>query len=411
MVNDLFELGKRYLSENKLFFGVQCMNDIIQAFPCAEPLYELCVFYKKRGQYKKAHIYLLQSRFHKKPEGDYGFKNDDVYTHLLDYEEFMLYRHVHPNSLPSHLIRKLLQKETPDKMKNDIHNNLAYYTKTIFYGNRTQFQGTPPPTFYFSTPSETSTIKLARMNNYFIEGNNTYIWEDSQHIQCKIIKILDDENWIEMRRVTSLPIHTNRLVEGLEDIRLLKFGEETLFSAISEDMAESATQRRVVWGKVEDDHLHVLQVFKSPYNRQIEKNWAFFEHNHDILFVYRWSPLEIYKLTLEKIKETSYPFSTFWRGSTNGFFYNGLLWFIVHSCPIKKKKHYIHWICALDKGYDIVGYSNPFRFSESPIEFCTSFYIENDQIYLSYSCMDKTCEFMNCSFYDFLSDVYFMFGI
>ena len=124
------------------------------------------------------------------------------------------------------------------------------------------------------------------------------------------------------------------------------------------------------------------------------KNWTLFNYNNSIHIVYKWFPLHICKineniLELVEIKEMPSIFS-FCRGSTNGFEYDNLIWFIVHKTTTYKS--YFHMLAIFDKHINLKGFIDNFKFENCVVEFCLGLVIEKERILISYSIYDSYCK-------------------
>ena len=142
---------------------------------------------------------------------------------------------------------------------------------------------------------------------------------------------------------------------------------------------------------------HILGDFfkKITINQHLwEKNWTIFNYKNSTHIIYKWYPLHICKiihnkLELEEIKEMPDNFS-FCRGSTNGYEYDGLIWFIIHKVTTYKK--YIHMLVIFDLDMNLKSYIEDFTFEDSYVEFCLGLVVEKERIIISYSTFDTNCK-------------------
>lgn len=138
---------------------------------------------------------------------------------------------------------------------------------------------------------------------------------------------------------------------------------------------------------------NVYEKFFS-YKKNHEKNWTIFNYNKSIHIIYKWFPLHICKVNddkLELIEIKNMPENfAFCRGSTNGYEYNNLIWFIIHKTTIKK--NYYHLIAIFDKQMNLQGFVDDYKFENCTIEFCLGLIINNKNIIISYSTYDIKCK-------------------
>ena len=142
---------------------------------------------------------------------------------------------------------------------------------------------------------------------------------------------------------------------------------------------------------------YIENFFKNNHTKNIsswEKNWTLFNYKNSIHIIYKWFPLHICKINFNKlelieIKEMPEIF-TFCRGSTNGFEYDGLIWFIVHKTTTYK--NYFHLLVIFDLNMNLKGYIDDFKFEGNFVEFCLGLVVEKDRVIISYSTNDSNCK-------------------
>ena len=84
------------------------------------------------------------------------------------------------------------------------------------------------------------------------------------------------------------------------------------------------------------------------------------------------------------------------RGSSCGFTYfneennNKEIWFVLHLVSYETPRHYYHVIAIFDENLNLQKYSAPFKFGDSPIEYCLSIVIEKERVIMNYSEWDST---------------------
>ena len=102
----------------------------------------------------------------------------------------------------------------------------------------------------------------------------------------------------------------------------------------------------------------------------------------------------MHDLSVVEKRDMPYIFS-YIRGSTSGFTYkntngNTEIWFVVHLVSYENPRHYYHLVVVFDNNMNLLRYSAPFKFEESPIEFCLSILVEDNRVLINYSTWDRT---------------------
>jgi len=132
----------------------------------------------------------------------------------------------------------------------------------------------------------------------------------------------------------------------------------------------------------------------TKYFDKWEKNWILVNYNDSLHIIYKWYPLHICKISndkLELVEIKNMPeIFAFCRGSTNGFKYDNMIWFIVHKTSTYKS--YYHMLVIFDNDMNLKGYIEDFKFENCIVEFCLGLIVDNDNIIISYSTYDSNCK-------------------
>ena len=180
------------------------------------------------------------------------------------------------------------------------------------------------------------------------------------------------------------------------------FNNEMYFTGVVSIMENDKKVIRMCAGKYNiNDDIVKQTIIKSPNNRSCEKNWVLF-NTHDTLYcIYEWFPLTIgviegNKFYTTKTIQTSTLFKLI-RGSSCG--YNLLeereIWFVCHIVSYENIRHYMHIIVILDsKTFAVKSISQPFKFENSPVEYCLGLVVQGNDIIMSYSTNDATSNIM-----------------
>ena len=139
-----------------------------------------------------------------------------------------------------------------------------------------------------------------------------------------------------------------------------------------------------------------LQYNGTGYGKYEISNWVFTEYVGSTHIIYKWAPLQIYKLNKETnlisiVKEKNMPliFSHL-HGSTCGYTYNNEIWFVLHIVSHEQHIHCYHLISVFDIDMNLLRYSSPFKFKGDPVEYCIGLIVEDDRVLMSYSVLSET---------------------
>jgi hypothetical protein len=202
---------------------------------------------------------------------------------------------------------------------------------------------------------------------------------------------------IDASNLTSNP---NSISIGLEDIRLYDDNGCIKFIATNINYIPYGKNRMIIGDyDYENNICKNLNIVNMTWDSHCEKNWAplpsYFNNNK--LFIYKWSPYSVgfvnsknnFELHIEKKYENE--MVNKFRGSTpfidyNEAYYVGLVHYSVTNIP----PVYYNSLVLLDKNTNLpVYYSDPFKFSNYPIEFCIGFTIEGPTYTFWVSQMDR----------------------
>lgn len=432
-----YQIGRLCLSQQRAAEARHWMDRSLSYNPKrAEPHYHLACWSASRQRWNNAIIDIMRSlSFPKKADTSWLFVEIDVYNFLRAYQFLVIASKTECLSSEACLdkaFRLIADSNVPDIYKQNIHDTILpsaspriSLTETLFHKS-----GVIEGNWRWSTPTFLNDITLIRSNDYYVSHTGEYLWSQPDHCECRVFALAKNGDLHAVKRTLAthpLTIYPDRRIRGLEDVRLFDFGEQIGFTAIVEDMIAESGKRRIVVGKFDTtaNELEVEHVLESPYDKDCEKNWAFFvlESGNIIHCVYQWWPLEVGTVHGDRLidlrtTETcdDLPSLFRWmRGSSHGQYYNNLIWFITHSVALSDRKirHYLHYCVALcPRTLRVIGYSPPFRFTDGPVEFCTGFSIEknNGSVKLGFSCNDSSTTIaVTNTLYSFLGRVGFRY--
>lgn len=229
-------------------------------------------------------------------------------------------------------------------------------------------------------------------NKILVDENNiNYTCEDMRLYNDKILdKIMFSGNKYDFDKNTFL-VSIGFIDENLNVSNIVKPSKNfEIKKNINENIPSYIKQIEYLFKKVINDYLNN---FTKNFHLW-EKNWTLLNYKNSVHVIYKWFPLHLCKINKDKldlieIKEMPTDFA-FCRGSTNGFEYDGLIWFVIHKTTTYKQ--YFHLIAIFDLNMNLKGYINNFKFENCLVEFCLGIIVEKDRVIISYSTNDSNCK-------------------
>ncbi len=379
----------------------------------SETLYEICKYHRINGEFELANIFYNTG--HIIPFDPNGlFCRHDIYDYLFDYEFFIFYYYLQNKSIyPTEKIHKIFYKLLNKSycIENVLSNYKFYIKSLISDGKKISLNIQIPEGFVSSTPSIIKYFDLyyinIRLTNVLLKNGSYHLQHKNEVTSNKLIKttltfdaiedydIENNSNLIEVD-------NPDKLFYGIQDIRLHYFDNEMYFTGVVQLMENDKKVIRVCIGKynLKNDIIEET-IIKSPNNRDCEKNWVLFTVEDKLYCIYEWSPLTIGIIQddnfyTKKIINTS-PLFRLIRGSSCG--YNVLeereIWFVCHIVSHENIRHYMHVIVILNMDtFTVKQISQPFKFENSPVEYCLGLVVEVNEIIMSYSTNDATSNIM-----------------
>jgi len=383
----------------------------------AEALYAICKYFRENNNHSKAYQYYSMAKSLPAPRDDKLFIQTNVYDYELDYENSIINFYI-PWADKQQGIRsalKIINKNFDDDRERLTLKNMGFYLEplknskhfksTRLSQNKIDINGIE---YLASSPSifKDDRVKICNIRNvsYKLTNNPMIFHNDKENlIQTKnICYNFKDDSYKIMEEVI---LHKNKhekingYIRGLEDVRLFKSKDKIKFIGQSGDYKNIGSDIRfnIVVGDydLENQKMIIEQVLESPYNCSVEKNWVYLDND---LFIYKWFPLQIGLLKdknfeLKSKIQTPALFKHF-KGSSNGFFYKDMHWFLVHYTTDDWKegrlwRQYKHCFVILDKNYELIGYSDPFTFENQIVEYSLGLTIDENKIYFGYSMNEK----------------------
>lgn len=400
----------------------------------AEPIYELLKHFRETKNYKRAFHYYTIGKSIDYPKDDILFINRSVYDYLFDYEYTILHYYLYPEDRLDGCINSINFLNTyfdTDEYKNTVEyntvfSNIKYYMPRLLdFGEKIALN---LPVYDNFLPSSISLLQLytdrylanVRYVNYTISSSgpnseHVYHTNNNEKIQTRnahivydhhfnnytslcfmndsINKIGDEETKIDENETKQKIIKKSEDVyfSGLEDVRI--FAQDHLIGYTANTLEYSYNNNiRIIKGiydpisKTFNDN----SILKPPTETPCEKNWIVYKDK----IIYKWYPLEIgyieqcsNQLVINETINTPHCFK-YYRGSSNIYEYNDLLWTVTHGVYESPRK-YFHQIVVMDKNFVPLKYTVPFYFNTFNIEYCLGFFIRRDIAYFSISQNDR----------------------
>ena len=378
-----------------------------------EALYAMCKYFREKGQNEKAYHYYSLAKSIPDPRTDKLFVETKVYDYELDYEHSIINFYIpwadKKSAIKSGL--KVVNKNLNNDQEANTLKNISYYLKALKTSNKFTYKKIEKNNidvndirYHFSSPSilndNSNLLYNIRCVSYKLTNNPMIFHNDKDNlIQTKNVCFKPKSNTYDlMEEVILYPNKHEKIngyIRGLEDVRLFKFKDKIKFIGQSGDYKNigSSIRFNMVLGEydIKNNKLLIENIIESPYGHHVEKNWV---HLHEDLFIYKWFPLEIGILNDKHFNkkysiETPAIFKHF-KGSSNGFFYKNMYWFLVHYTTDdwingRLWRKYKHAFVILDKNYSPIAYSDPFTFEDSIVEYSLGMVIKDNKICFGYS--------------------------
>jgi tetratricopeptide (TPR) repeat protein len=384
-----------------------------------ENLYEIIQHYRITSQHKLAEIFYKEARKNldlNKNRDSYLFLHEDIYSSKIYYEYTIIAAYLGIYDINYEVVKVL--NYSRDKIEvNNMLSNMKFYKNKLNLSTKMIVDNTiqinienEPTTFYSSSSCLIPTIKNGmvtgyKMNiryvNYYIDSNGCYLYCDKYIISFNKYIEFDNQMNVTFEKMMELKFDNRRYI-GVEDVRIFNDIKTNDLLFIGTGFHKS-NQIGIVTGKydIENCTMNYNEIIPNFNNSSCEKNWVFVNYKDSTHIVYDWFPLRICKINLDvndlslvEKKEMPFLFS-YIRGSTSGFTYSTKnnekeIWFVTHLVSYESPRHYYHLIVVFDNNMNLLRYSAPFKFEESPIEYCLSILVEQERVLINYSTWDRT---------------------
>lgn len=386
----------------------------------SEPLYHLTRHFRENSQHYKAYHYYLKGRSIPYPKDDVLFIEKNIYDGLFEYERTILDCYVTNKSKQDSLCDLIyyINNKIPFHIDN-VWDNLHYYveplTSKTYHGEYSRLL-IPDSDEYkscqcsiqpFSDDPNKRYIMNIRYVNYSIDSKGCYHMRSSDnHVKTRNGRLFLNSSYQPTEDVRIMNDDYQKhpsSIEGLEDVRLFYYKNSLKCTASSKNFTNT-DKIVLVYGDydIHNNCMANLQLIEPPRPTQCEKNWVFVDHSYltkvenyennknDMNFIYGWGPLEIGSVKNNKLEiHTTYStpsiFNRF-RGSSNLVAYNGYLWCVVHFVKYSQPRVYYHSVVKFEYGtMKPLGFTAPFAFCETKIEYSLGFNIVDNKAVFFFS--------------------------
>jgi hypothetical protein len=427
-----YRLGEIYKRKNEIQQAILYWMEGFSVLPeRLENIYKIINHYRMTGKHKLAYTYikLIKDIFMTHKENNvrnsYLFMENDIYTHLIDYEIVIL-SYYNGNKNVNIPVLSILQTTNSPSIIKSVLSNMKFYPniysplQTRNYTSKMNCNiQVNSQKYLFSFKSSTCSIirnpydegyllniryhnYSLKDNGYVIELPENYNQEVKPTVTQNQLLILNNEFDVVSSHITPLVVKQSKKLIGIEDVRLFYCEKEDKILTIGTSTHNihdvSISQGTFDYPtKSYSQPINIHQTFKES---GCEKNWVYFSHRNKTRILYSWSPFKVCNVNekneLDVVFEQQLPpLFNHVRNSTCGVQCGDEIWFVGHIVSHEgddgHHRHYYDIIIVLNATTLKLVKSTPlFKYSESRIQYTLGLIVEEDKVILSYSTMDDT---------------------
>jgi tetratricopeptide (TPR) repeat protein len=395
-----YKIGLAY--KNKSDMGNAMLNwlDGYNYYPeRLEGLYEIINYYRVIAKQKIGYEFYKMAKDILNKNYNYDgclFHHNDIYKYKLAYEYTLLAAYVGINNINNEIVQ-ILNNCNNNDINNNVIKNMKYYkfiltNKQVKIFDNILVKNINDKNVRFNSSSscminyDNGYMMNVRYVNYNIDNNGCY-HDCADHIITinKCIKLDNNFNIINEELINN--DFDGRRYIGIEDVRI--YNDKNIIKFIGTGYHKNNTIG-IVSGYYNNGSTDVNELKQTFKETVCEKNWVYIDDK----IIYDWSPLRIGEvenntLVIKEEKQMPNIFRHV-RGSSCGYHYNNMIWFVVHMVAYDVPRHYYHMIVVFDNNINLLHYTPPFKFEGEPIEYCLSISIRDKDVYMNYSTWDRT---------------------
>ncbi len=438
-----YSIGNCYMEKGEPEKSIYNWLKAFDVFPNRiENLYKIINHYRNTGNNIIAYSFykIANEQMKKNQKLDFLFLEKDIYNYKLDYELSIIgyYNQVNNDTMINCFMKLFVYPFLDEILHKNLLNNYKFYvpiltdsknddlSENIKILSKKCVELVNNDFFVSSTPSlvlnNGQLILNVRHVNYAIDKNGKYICKENIET-INVISTYDitKEKW---EKKTEFILKHNAFLDnyyiGLEDMKLFSYKNRLYFNA---NRGLTYNNMTIEHGEIDFKTNQTTNSFllKSYDNLNIEKNWALFEDNNQIMrCIYSWHPLKIGTITekkntieiitdpLDYYKNMEYNFFIdeaiktplffkYVRCSTNGIVVGDEIWFICHTVSYEDRRYYYHIFITIDKKtLEIKRFTPYFKFLKNePVEYCLGFVKLGENLLIGYSTMDNQTNYMS----------------
>lgn len=403
-----FMIGECYEDKNDWDNALKYYLEAYEFHPDrAEPLHKIAVHYRKEGKNELSYMFAKQGARIPYPDDQLLFISHPIYDYKFDEEiAVVAYYTAYKEDGFASVDKLILNKKVPPYLKEFAYKTALFYV-TSLKGARydpitlelPKIRGGFFESFCPMNPTiqkvDDGYMMICRAVNYIQFGGRNHKSCDifDPTIRTKNFFVHYDKNFKLISQpeiVEKLPRYRkeNRMIEGLEDCRLIKVNDDFFFTCTTYDTSTDGIPQIALCklsNAPENDLIDVVRLtpLKGPDPKRCEKNWMPFVKENAINAIYSCDPFIIYQLdpitgeAKELVHyEPKHDFSSF-RGSAAPIEFDDGYLMIVHEVAFTSQRYYLHRFVYLDKSFHITKVSKPFVFLHQGIEFTCGMTIDH----------------------------------
>lgn len=428
-----YRLGEIYKRKDDIQKAITYWMEGFSVLPeRLENIYKIINYYRLAGKNKLAYTYinLIKDFLIKHKENNirdsYLFMENDVYTHLIDYE-IVIISYYNGNKNVNLPVLSILQSNANQTIIQSVLSNIKFYPNIYtplltrnYTSNLTCNVQINSLNHLFNLKSSSCSIIRnpysdgyllnVRYHSYSIDNNGCYILYKPTSYKETLTPIVSQNQLIVLNNdfdivsshITSLEAKCEKFIIGVEDIRLFYCEKEKTLNYIgtSTHNIHDVNIARGLFDYNSKTYLPPVNIKQNFKKTDCEKNWVYFNYKNKTSILYSWSPFivcdEKENNELDVVfQQTLPPLFNYIRNSTCGVIYNNELWFVGHIVSYEgdngRERHYYDIIIVLDATtLQLIKTSPLFKYSESRIQYTLGIIVDDNKIVLSYSTMDDT---------------------
>lgn len=241
---------------------------------------------------------------------------------------------------------------------------------------------------------------VVRTANYRLDGHGGYRFLDGDGVirtRNYLVGLDSDLELVDVRPLvdtSGAEVFPSR-VQGFEDCRLVRRGEEWLATATVRDR-NPEERCEVALLALDDDRIAKVTVLPGPVPGRHEKNWMPFVVDRRLELLYSCGPTVVFACEVAsgelelRARHPAPPEAAAFRGSSQGASTTDGFLFVVHEAVAAGGgRSYSHRFVLLDETYRLSAYSPRFRFVHPGVEFCAGLAQHGQDLVLTFGVGDR----------------------